>query len=143
FRCHDPRDVAWGEPDERGLPTLAHLADGPIGPISIDHSQCNRRGYDGQPYLRLAALYRRDSPMNRLRTWLGASLVVAGLIAPASARAVSVKYGELLKRIPEHANAMVLVDVDGLLNSPLGQREKWRDRAASRPTGVLGVSTDA
>jgi hypothetical protein len=70
-------------------------------------------------------------------------LIVAVVAAPAGAQGPSRKYGELLKRVPEHANAMLLVDVDGLLNSPLGQREKWRERAANRPTGALGVSTDA
>src|SRR5437868_3253712 len=53
------------------------------------------------------------------------------------------KYGELLKRLPEGANALLLVDVDGLLDSPLGRREKWREQAADRPTGVLGASADA
>src|SRR5262249_48209725 len=59
------------------------------------------------------------------------------------AQGPSKKYGELLKRLPEAANVMLLVDVDGLLNSPLGQREKWREKAASRPTGILGLSADA
>lgn len=72
-----------------------------------------------------------------------ALLTVAGVAAPAGVQGASQKYGELLKRVPQQANVLLLVDVDGLLNSPLGQREKWRDQAANRPTGVLGVSADA
>ena len=72
-----------------------------------------------------------------------ALLIVAGVAPLAGAQGTSRKYGELLKRIPEKANAMLLVDVDGLLDSPLGRRQKWRDRAADRPTGALGVTTDA
>ena len=75
---------------------------------------------------------------------LAAALLIVAVGAPrADAQGPSRKYGDLLKRIPDQANAMLLVDVDALFNSPLGQREKWRERAANRPTGVLGVSTDA
>ncbi len=72
-----------------------------------------------------------------------AILTIGSLLAPpAGAQGPSRKYGDLLKRLPEHANALLLVDADALLDSPLGRREKWRERAADRPTGVLGVSTD-
>ena len=70
-------------------------------------------------------------------------LVVACQASAASAQGVSRKYGDLLKRLPEKANALVLVDVDALFSSPLGKREHWRENASNRPTGVLGVSTDA
>ncbi len=55
-------------------------------------------------------------------------LAVAGLGSSALAQQkASIHYGELLKRVPDGANAMMLVDVDGLLNSKLGLRERWRD----------------
>jgi hypothetical protein len=73
-----------------------------------------------------------------------AGIVIVSITIPeAHAQTPSRKYGELLKRLPETANVLLLVDVDGLLNSPFGQREKWRDTLANRPTGALGVSTDA
>ena len=40
-------------------------------------------------------------------------------------------YDSLVRRIPENANCIVLVDVDGLLNSPLGKKENWRDKHES------------
>ncbi|MFM2095724.1 MAG: hypothetical protein RIS70_2848 [Planctomycetota bacterium] len=40
-------------------------------------------------------------------------------------------YDSLVRRIPEGANCIVLVDVDGLLNSPLGKKENWRDKHES------------
>jgi hypothetical protein len=67
---------------------------------------------------------------------------MAALIGTEAA-AQSKKFGELLKRIPDQANALMLVDVDGLLDSPYGKREQWRDKLTDRPTSLLGVSTDA
>lgn len=79
--------------------------------------------------------------MNRVHI-LAATLLI-GVASSAVAQGAGRKFDDLLRRVPSEANAMVLVDVDALLNSPLGRREKWRDRAAERPTGVLGVSADA
>lgn len=67
-----------------------------------------------------------------LTPWLGATLT----------QAASKTYGELLTRLPENANVLFLVDVDGLISSPLGQREGWHDQLVNRPAGVLGVSGD-
>ena len=64
-------------------------------------------------------------------------------VQSARAQAMRGKYGELLKRLPETANTMMLVDVDGMLDSPIGRRERWREEIARRPTGVLGVPGDA
>ncbi len=73
--------------------------------------------------------------------WLGAIAVIAWLGAiPASA--ASKKYGTLLSRLPDHANVLLMVDVDALLDSPMGQAEGWRDRLINRPTGVLGISSN-
>jgi hypothetical protein len=72
-----------------------------------------------------------------------AFLILASATTNVWAQGASRKYGELLKRLPESANVLLLVDADSLFKSPLGQREKWQARAADRPTGVLGVSGDA
>src|SRR4051794_22330959 len=71
-----------------------------------------------------------------------AFLLLAGATVTAPAQGTGRNFDELLTRVPNEANALVLVDVDALFNSPLGRREKWRDRSAERPTGVLGVSAD-
>ncbi len=81
--------------------------------------------------------------MRTNRPCLLAALMIAGIAAPAVAQATRHNFDELLKRLPDQANALVLVDVDALFDSPLGRSEKWRERSAERPTGVLGVSADA
>jgi hypothetical protein len=87
----------------------------------------------------------RIDPQSRLRplALVGVAAGLAFLLLASAAHAKSKKFGELLKRIPEQANALMLVDVDALLDSPYGQREKWRDQLADRPTSLLGISTDA
>jgi len=64
--------------------------------------------------------------------------------APAFGQGASVKYGELLKRIPTQTNVLMMVDVDGLYNSPLGKTEKWREQAAekSASAGRFGLAPD-
>jgi hypothetical protein len=80
-------------------------------------------------------------------TWtvrLAVALLIAAGVAPSAwAQRPITKYDELLKRLPEQANVLLLVDVDGLLDSPYGKRENWREAINNRPTGVLGVSGDA
>ena len=54
---------------------------------------------------------------------------LAALLAPggpALGQGAGGKYSPLLERLPDHANALLLVDVDGLFNSPMGKRENWR-----------------
>jgi hypothetical protein len=70
----------------------------------------------------------------------GAIAVAVGLAPLASARADSKKYGELLKRVPDTANVLMLIDADGLFDSKLGQNEKWREEAAT--AGGLGLADD-
>jgi hypothetical protein len=72
-----------------------------------------------------------------------AVVFAAGFAPSAWAQKPITKYDELLKRLPEHANVLMLVDVDGLLDSPYGKRESWREAINNKPTGVLGVSGDA
>lgn len=41
-------------------------------------------------------------------------------------------YDSLVRRVPEGANCVVLVDVEKLLDSPLGKKENWRDKHESQ-----------
>jgi hypothetical protein len=79
---------------------------------------------------------------HRLRAGVGTLLAIAFLAATAPAQTASRKYGELLKRIPEQSNVLLLVDVDGLFRSPLGQSEGWQARAASQSARGLGLSAE-
>ena len=51
-------------------------------------------------------------------------------------------FGDLLKRIPEQSNALMLVNVDGLFDSPMGRRENWRQKALANHRGGLGLAAD-
>src|SRR4051794_40262037 len=71
----------------------------------------------------------KDFPMHptRLRLahrWLLSALV--GLVATGSA---SANYHDLLLRVPDSANTLILIDVERLLMSPIAMKEKWRDKA--------------
>ena len=79
---------------------------------------------------------------HRLTIGIGTLLTVACLTVPATAQTANRKYGELLKRLPEQANVVLLVDVDGLFRSPIGRREGWQARAADQSAGGLGLSAE-
>jgi hypothetical protein len=51
-------------------------------------------------------------------------------------------FGDLLKRIPEQANALMLVNVDGLLDSPIGRRENWRQEALENRRDRFGLAAE-
>ena len=68
-----------------------------------------------------------------------AFVAIAGAAATATAQPPGGKYDALLRRIPQQSNMLMLVDVDGLFNSPLGQREQWREKAMAKPGGALGL----
>ena len=79
-----------------------------------------------------------------LKPWaarLSAALVVLATVA--GARADSKKFGDLLDRVPDGANVIALIDINSLIESPMGQREKWRDQIANRPDAVLGLGAAA
>jgi hypothetical protein len=50
------------------------------------------------------------------------------LVLPQTA---SANFYELLRRIPDSANTIILIDVERMLMSPIAMREKWRDHLNS------------
>src|SRR4051794_19876676 len=72
-----------------------------------------------------------------------AFLTAVALAPPAHAQPGNSRvFGDLLKRIPEHSDVLLLVDVDGLFNSPMGRRENWRQEALAERRGGLGLAAD-
>src|SRR5215216_6730814 len=70
---------------------------------------------------------------------------LAAVVASPPAQAQSGNsrvFGELLKRIPEHSDVLMLVNVDGLFDSPMGRRENWRQEALASRRGGLGLAAD-
>jgi hypothetical protein len=76
---------------------------------------------------------------------LFAAALLAAVLLPSPGRAQSGNsrvFGELLKRIPEQSNTLMLVNVDGLFDSPMGRRENWRQKALENRKGGLGLAAD-
>ncbi len=53
------------------------------------------------------------------------------LILSLAAQAATANYYELLRRAPESANAIMLIDVERMLMSPIAMKEKWREKGNS------------
>jgi hypothetical protein len=66
--------------------------------------------------------------------------VIVLLVLLATAHVASAQFGNLVNRVPDDANAMLLIDVDKLLASPMAQDEGWRaklDQAFSAGLVIL------
>src|SRR5215216_206563 len=82
---------------------------------------------------------RKNNTMNARRGVIAAAFLAAIAVSPPAQgqSGNSRVFGDLLKRIPEHSDVLMLVNVDGLFNSPMGRRENWRQEAlANRPRGL-------
>ena len=80
-----------------------------------------------------------------VRRGLFAAALLAAVAVPSPGWAQSGNsrvFGELLKRIPEQSNTLMLVNVDGLFDSPMGRRENWRQKALEGRQGGLGLAAD-
>jgi hypothetical protein len=51
-------------------------------------------------------------------------------------------FGDLLKRIPGQANVLMLVNVDGVFDSPMGRRENWRQEAVEHFRDRFGLAAE-
>jgi hypothetical protein len=57
--------------------------------------------------------------------------LLAILIALIGTTSASANFYDLLRRVPDSANTIILIDVERMLMSPLAMKEKWRDRGNS------------
>jgi hypothetical protein len=84
--------------------------------------------------------------MNVRRLALAAVVLAAPAFSPATpARGQagnSRVFGDLLMRIPEQTNVLLLVDADGLFDSPMGRRENWRQKALEDHKDPLGLAAE-
>ena len=67
--------------------------------------------------------------MGQSRFRLPQSWLFAGLMLMASTGPAWANYYELLRRVPDSANTIILIDVERMLMSPIAMKEKWRDKA--------------
>src|SRR4051812_7287552 len=74
-----------------------------------------------------------------IRSIVVASSLLAPLWpAPTPGQGMSVKYDDLLKRLPSGCNALMMVDVAGLYRSKLGVREQWEKNSVdAKGRGIL------
>ena len=87
---------------------------------------------------------RRSARARMTSRWLLRGLLGFAMLGMvASAVTAADKFEDLLKRIPEQCNAIALIDVDTLLDSPMGKSEHWREQMIDKPYGVLGASANA
>ncbi len=56
-------------------------------------------------------------------------MVLALVALLATFEAVAGNFNELLRRVPESANTLILIDVERMLMSPIAMKEKWREKA--------------
>lgn len=84
--------------------------------------------------------------MTNARRSLFAVTLFAAVAAPSGGQAQtggSRVFGDLLKRIPDQSNLLMLVNGDGIFNSAMGKREGWREKALANHQGGLGLAADA
>jgi len=69
--------------------------------------------------------------MNHSRVRLACSWLLSGLVLLVATGPARANYYELLRRVPDSANTIILIDVERLLMSPIAMKEKWRDKGNS------------
>jgi hypothetical protein len=57
--------------------------------------------------------------------------LILGLLPPLATSPASANYYELLRRVPESANTIILIDVERMLMSPIAMKKKWREKGNS------------
>jgi hypothetical protein len=73
---------------------------------------------------------------HKRRRHAGRSLTSAMIVLMATGSATA-NYFELLRRVPDSANAIIMIDVERMLMSPIAMKEKWRDKATTSERDAL------
>jgi hypothetical protein len=77
----------------------------------------------------------------RRRLALGFVFSLSALVA--ATQSAQANFYELLRRVPDSANTLIMVDVEKLLSSPIAMREKWRDTINSSRGEPLHIPANA
>ena len=67
--------------------------------------------------------------MRHTRLRLAYRCFASAMILLMATGPATANFYELLRRVPDSANAIVLIDVERMLMSPIAMKEKWRDQA--------------
>ena len=69
--------------------------------------------------------------MNHFRRRIAYRWILSGLLVLVAAGSAQASFMELLRRAPDSANMIIMIDVERMLMSPIAMKEKWRDKASS------------
>ncbi len=69
--------------------------------------------------------------MNHARPRLAFRWLISAFLVFAATGMASANYVELLRRVPDSANTLIMIDVERMLMNPIAMKEKWRDKANS------------
>ncbi len=86
---------------------------------------------------------RKGFPMNHSRIRLACSWLLSGLFLLVATGPARANYYELLRRAPESANTLIMIDVERMLLSPIAMREKWRDKGNSEEGRLIHFPPNA
>jgi hypothetical protein len=67
--------------------------------------------------------------MNNARPRLHYRCLLSALMVLAATGMASANQMELLRRVPDSANTLIMIEVERMLMSPIAMKEKWRDNA--------------
>jgi hypothetical protein len=67
--------------------------------------------------------------MNHARPRLAFGGLLSVLMVSAATATASANQMELLRRVPDSANTLIMIEVERMLMSPIAMKEKWRDNA--------------
>jgi len=90
-----------------------------------------------------AKISKKGFPMKHARFRLALTGFLSGLVLLMGTGPVGANYYELLRRVPESANTLIMIDVERMLMSPIAMKEKWRDKANSTQGQMLHFPINA
>ncbi len=75
--------------------------------------------------------------MHHSRLRLAHRWLLSAVVLVVTTGSASANYYELLRRVPDSANTLIMIDAEKMLMSPIAMREKWRDKGNSPEAGTL------
>ena len=81
--------------------------------------------------------------MNDSRVRVSCSCLLMSLVLLAAVMPARANYYELLRRVPDSANTIIMIDVERMLMSPIAMKEKWREKANAAEGRVLHFPPNA
>src|SRR6516162_5394952 len=65
------------------------------------------------------------------------SALLSALVSLAASGSAAASFYEMLRRVPDSANTIILIDVERMLMSPIAMKEKWREKSNTADRDTL------